>query len=153
MLSTSVNRGQKKKVPRHPRSILGQKAGDKTLPFPTLFPQQRGLASPPGTAQSLRRLRTRSSTSSSAGTAITLLPSKRRGATLLLPSSLILQFAFCLLLLFAPHHEALVQQPRWQNKRYIRLQPGTPGSNSTPGLTSLLSVRNVHIILLQLLVI
>lgn len=39
MLSTSVNTCQKKKkkVPRHPKSSLGQRAGDKTLPFPTLF--------------------------------------------------------------------------------------------------------------------
>lgn len=55
-------------------------------PFPSLhyFLQQRGLASPPGTAQSHRCLGTRRSTSSSAGMAFTLLPSWHRGSTLFL---------------------------------------------------------------------
>lgn len=124
-------------------------------PFPSLhyFLQQRGLASPPGTAQSHRCLGTRRSTIAQQAWPSPCCPQDTGAPLSSLPSSLILQFAFYLLLLFAHHHKALVQQTRWQNKRHIQLQPGALSSNSTPGLTSLLRIWNVHIFLLQLLVI
>ena len=85
MLTTSVNTCQKKnKVPRHPRSSLGQRARNKTLPFPTLFSPAAWLGLTAWHSPEPQVSRNPQVHHSSAGMAFTLLPSRHRGSTLFL---------------------------------------------------------------------